>query len=142
MVCNQHDDKMWTLSNGGMAARMMASSQSGGVGALLSKQNSVGVAGGVGLVLVAAVGLAVRQRAVELQQVGLSELFALFCREGCMLLVCMCLPVLLERSCCTTCPPSLARFCSRILLNTHTPHSLTGARCVSGSHRQQRRQLP
>ncbi len=66
MVCNQHDDKTWTLSN----ARSISTGQGGGLGGLASGRSilDMGVLAGVAVVL-GIVGFAVRQRAIELQQV-------------------------------------------------------------------------
>lgn len=66
MVCNQHDDKVWTLSNAGKTASAGGFQQSGSV--LSANQNSAGVAAGGALVLLlVATGFAVRKRAADIQ---------------------------------------------------------------------------
>jgi hypothetical protein len=70
MVCNQNDDKTWALSNGSTSvASSMGAAHAGGVSSLVSNQSSMGLLGGVALVVMAVTGFAVRQRAVQLQQV-------------------------------------------------------------------------
>eukprot|EP00983_Pelagomonas_calceolata_P033667 1054508-Pelagomonas_calceolata.AAC.4 len=69
MVCNQHDDKTWTLSNAATGVQSIGATQGGGISGIIQNRSDIalGLVGGAA-VLLGVAGLAVRQRAVELQQ--------------------------------------------------------------------------
>ncbi|KAF5826021.1 hypothetical protein DUNSADRAFT_5351 [Dunaliella salina] len=69
MVCNQNDDKTWTLSNAATGVQSVGAGQGGSITGLVQHRGDIalGLVGGAA-VLLGVAGFAVRQRAVELQQ--------------------------------------------------------------------------